>query len=166
MKDVTLEIYRRTNGAYRLSVRQWVDQPVDVAFAFFADAANLRKITPPWLHFHILTPLPIAMFAGQTIDYRLRLHGIPVRWHTKITEWDPPYGFVDEQERGPYHQWVHRHRFIEHDGGTRLEDDVDYRSPGGRLLHALFIKRDLTKIFAYRSRVIADHFANAESFSA
>ena len=97
----------RPRGPNRVDARilersQPLELPVEEAFAFFADARNLEAITPPWLGFHVTTPGEIEMRAGTLIDYRLKLHGIPVRWRTRIEAWDPPHRFVDAQIRGPY----------------------------------------------------------------
>jgi len=119
-------------------------------FAFFSDASNLEALTPKWLSFRTLTPAPIRMEAGTLIDYELRLHGIPIRWRTKITVWDPPFRFVDEQLRGPYRRWIHEHTFEERDGGTLMRDRVRYAVPFDFLAHRLFVKPDVEKIFAYR----------------
>lgn len=132
-------------------------------FRFFADASNLEAITPPWLRFRIITPLPIKMHAGALIDYRLRLAGFPIRWRTEITDWNPPFRFVDSQLRGPYRLWIHEHTFRDVDGGTLVEDRVRYRVPGGRLVNALFVKRALLKIFRYRQEKIAEHFGCGSS---
>ena len=135
---------------------QWVSSPLDRTFSFFSDAHNLERITPPIVGFRILTPPPIEMGVGTLIDYRLRLHGVPLRWRSEITRWDPPHGFVDEQRRGPYRKWIHEHRFREEDGGTRVEDHVTYAVPGGALIDRWFVRPDLERIFDYRQRVIAE----------
>ncbi len=107
---------------FTFTTQLWLPRRRDEVFAFFADAHNLQILTPDWLNFKILTPRPIAMRAGALIDYKLRLRGIPIRWRTKITEWQPPFSFQDEQLRGPYRQWIHRHWFEEKDGGTLCRD--------------------------------------------
>lgn len=131
-------------------MEQWLPRPRAEVFPFFADAANLQAITPPWLDFRILTPGPIAMRPGALIDYRLKLRGFPIRWRTQITVWEPPFRFVDRQLKGPYRQWVHEHSFEEKDGGTLCRDRVDYAVPGGALVNRIFVQRDVETIFAYR----------------
>ncbi|HEY1065408.1 MAG TPA: SRPBCC family protein [Pirellulales bacterium] len=138
---------------HRIESEQFVARPRDEVFPFFADAANLEALTPPFLGFQILTPAPIAMQAGALIDYRIRLHGVPITWRTEITVWEPPYRFVDEQRRGPYQLWRHEHLFEEVNGGTRIIDRVDYRVPGwflAGLINRFYVQGDLQKIFAYR----------------
>ena len=130
----------------------WLPKPLNEVFPFFANAHNLEQLTPPWLHFKVLTPAPISMMAGTTINYRLRLRGLPIRWLSEITVWEPPYRFVDEQRRGPYRLWIHEHCFHEQDGGTLAEDYVRYAVPGGALVNRLLVGRDMAKIFQYRHR--------------
>jgi hypothetical protein len=125
-------------------------RPQEEVFDFFGDTRNLQAITPPWLDFHVLTPAPIVMRTGALIDYKLRIHGLPLRWRTEITAWEPPNHFVDEQKRGPYHLWVHEHRFEPRDGGTFCSDHIRYAVTGGELIHRLFVRRDVERIFAYR----------------
>ena len=138
-----------------------VRRPIRGVFSFFSDAANLQRITPPWLHFKIPTPLPVTMTEGATIAYALRLHGIPIRWLTEIEEWNPPWQFVDIQRQGPYRFWRHTHRFSEADGGTRIEDQVDYALALGllgRAVHRFQVARDLAEIFDYRASVARQIF--------
>ncbi|MHC4830740.1 MAG: SRPBCC family protein [Planctomycetota bacterium] len=135
---------------FELHDQIFVPRPRDEVFPFFADAGNLGALTPPWLGFRITTPTPIEMCPGALIDYRLRLHGVPIRWTTVISAWDPPHRFVDAQLRGPYSLWRHEHVFTEEEGGTLITDRVEYAHLGGRLVNALFVERELNKIFAYR----------------
>lgn len=130
----------------------WLPRPRDEVFSFFADAHNLQTITPPWVRFEVLTPKPVQMKPGALIDYRIRVHGLPIRWRTEITEWEPPHRFVDVQIRGPYTLWHHTHTFEERDHGTLCRDHVRYRPRGGWLMNWLFVRRDVARIFAYRQR--------------
>lgn len=148
----------RPMKTHQLDTSIWLPKPLDEVFPFFADAHNLGEITPPWVHFQILTPKPIRMEPGALIDYRIRLHGFPVRWRTEITQWEPPHRFVDEQLRGPYRLWIHEHRFTERDGGTLVDDKVIYAAPGGDLVHSLFVRKDVEQIFAYRRERLAQLF--------
>ena len=138
-----------------------VEKPRDEVFAFFANAENLGRITPPELNFQILTPLPIQMEEGTLIDYRLRIWGVPVYWQTLISSWDPPHSFVDEQLRGPYREWIHTHRFEEDGSGTLLIDEVRYRIPFGPLgaLARPLVVRQVEKIFDHRNQVTRKLFS-------
>ena len=126
--------------------------PIGETFEFFADARNLERLTPPILRFEVLTPSPIEMRVGTLIDYRLRVRGVPLRWRSEITAWEPPYRFVDEQRKGPYSLWVHEHTFRVEDSGTLAEDHLQYAVPGGALVNWLFVADDVQKIFEFRSR--------------
>ena len=141
-----------------LEREQILPLPPAEAFAFFADALQLEAITPPWLHFRVLTPAPIAMRAGTEIEYRLRLHGLPVRWLTRIEVWEPGRRFVDLQLRGPYSVWHHTHSFTPHPDGTSMRDLVRYALPLGalgRVAGGAFVRRDLERIFDFRREAIA-----------
>ena len=145
------EFRREDATTWSLGTIQRVSVPRDDLFPFFADAANLARITPPEVGFHILTPQPIAMRAGTLIDYRIRLWGIPMPWRTEITTWNPPHHFVDEQKRGPYRLWIHEHTFTPQNGGTLCTDRIRYAVLGGDLIHWLFVRRDVERIFKYRA---------------
>ena len=138
----------------------WLPLPPEELFPFFADAGNLDAITPPWLHFRIVTPRPIEMRAGALIDYKLRVRGVPLRWRTLIREWNPPHSFIDEQIRGPYRQWVHRHTFEPKDGGTLARDIVHYAVPFDFIAHRLLVRPDIEKIFAYRQEALRKKFGS------
>ena len=129
-------------------------------FPFFAEARNLQTLTPPWLKFEVLTPSPIILRPGALIDYRITVHGIPIRWRTEITEWDPPHRFVDVQLSGPYTLWHHTHTFEERNGGTVCADRVRYRPRGGALIHWLFVRRDVQRIFQYRQQRLNELFGS------
>jgi ligand-binding SRPBCC domain-containing protein len=140
-----------------LEREQRLEVPIDEAFAVFADARNLQAITPPWLHFRI-TEAPDQLHEGALIAYRLRVHGLPVRWLTRIETWEPPHRFVDRQVRGPYELWHHTHEFEAAGGGTVIRDRVRYRigyGPLGSLAQRLFVRRDLDRIFDFRRAAIA-----------
>ncbi len=142
----------RSEGDRLLVAEMFLPMPRDQVFAFFQDPWNLERITPPELRFRILTPRPIDLCAGALIDYRLTLWGIPIRWTSMISAWRPPEEFVDEQVRGPYGLWAHRHRFDPVAEGTRAIDEVRYRMPGGvlgDLVHPV-VRRQLVRIFEYR----------------
>jgi ligand-binding SRPBCC domain-containing protein len=140
---------------YTLERELWVPNPLPAVFAFFSRAENLQQITPPWMHFRILTPPPIEMKQGATIAYALRVRGIPLRWLTEISYWNPPFEFIDDQAKGPYKFWRHTHRFSEVAGGTLIVDMVEYALPLGvigRVAHRLQVAQDIAKIFDYRAK--------------
>jgi len=147
---------------YVLERAQTVRRPRREVFAFFADAANLERLTPGSMHFHILTPVPIEMRAGALIDYRIALYGLPLKWRTLIEAFEPEVRFVDVQLSGPYRYWRHVHTFSDAgDGGTVVADRVEYELPLGALgsvAHALFVRRQLRHIFDFRRRVIGEMF--------
>jgi ligand-binding SRPBCC domain-containing protein len=132
--------------------------PPGEIFPFFAEARNLEALTPPWLKFEVVTPPPIAMRVGALIDYRIRVHGLPIRWRTEIVEWNPPHGFIDVQLSGPYRLWHHTHTFEERGTSTLCRDDVRYWPRGGALIDRLFVRRDVERIFAFRRQKLREIF--------
>jgi ligand-binding SRPBCC domain-containing protein len=135
-----------------------LQRPRETLFAFFSDAFQLEALTPPWLRFHVVTAAPIELKQGALIDYKLRIRGVPLRWQSRISVWEPPHRFVDEQMRGPYRHWRHEHLFESTASGTFIRDIVHYSVPGGRIVHALFIRRDLIRIFTYRGLRLRELF--------
>ncbi len=144
-----------------LERKQIINRPIKEVFDFFADAGNLERITPPELNFNITTPQPIDIKKGTLIEYKLKLRGIPVRWKTEITDWNPPHSFVDTALKSPYKQWIHLHTFEEGASGeTIMKDRVRYRlplEPLGNLAH-WYVKKELKYIFDYRRKVIQEIF--------
>ncbi len=141
----------------------WISLPIQEVFKFFSDASNLEKITPPWLGFQVLAQSSSEIKIGTTIDYRLKIHGIPIRWRTEISSWNPPREFTDIQLKGPYHTWKHTHRFSELRNGTLMEDRVLYKLPMGFLGKAVagsYVKKDVAKIFKYRNTKIYELLFN------
>ena len=149
------------NFDHALERSQWAPSNLEDIFHFFSDASNLEVLTPPWLRFQILSPQPIAMSVGALIDYRLNWRGIPLRWQTKIIQWEPPNIFEDWQMNGPYRLWHHIHTFESIDGGTLISDRVRYALPFGLLgqaVHALTVRAGVNAIFDYRSAKVCELF--------
>ena len=147
---------------YELERKVYIRAPVEEVFSFFSRAENLNSITPPWLRFQILTPLPIIMEKQTRIDYSLHLFGFRFVWKTEITDWQPPYLFVDKQISGPYRYWEHTHRFEKIRQGTQMEDIVRYAVPGfvfAPLIHFFFVRPRLEKIFSFREETLLRLFS-------
>ncbi len=147
---------------FRFKTKQQIDKPIQDIFPFFSKVENLEILTPDWLNFKILTPLPIEIKTGTIIKYRIRLYGIPLYWKTKITLWDPPHRFIDEQIKGPYSVWIHEHRFEAKDGKTTMIDTVDYDIPGWifkTVVHRIFVEKQVDSIFKFRQKKIKEHFS-------
>ncbi len=141
---------------------QEVPAPIEEVWPFFATPENLERMTPDALRMGIITPGPLVMKEGALFDYVIRMRGLPMRWTTLITVYEPPFKFVDVQLKGPYSFWHHTHTFESTEsGGTRIGDVVRYGMPMGPLgevAHALLVKRDLAQIFAFRKKLIEDMF--------
>jgi ligand-binding SRPBCC domain-containing protein len=138
---------------------QIVRRPVAETFRFFSDPHNLQRLTPAFLNFRFLEPPPEVMHPGTTIDYQIRLYGVPVHWRTRIEIVEPPAKFVDVQEKGPYALWRHSHMFKDvGSGATEVKDRVEYAmplGPLGEIAYHLFVARSLAQIFEYRERELA-----------
>ena len=154
-----LEFYDDARVGYHLKAEVVVRSPIEEVFDFFSSAENLESITPPWLNFRIVTPMPIKMRTGTLLDYKIRLHMIPIHWRTEIADWKPPHKFADYQLKGPYKRWWHEHIFEDLGNGlTLVRDEVHYIPRGGSLLHRLMVKPDLKRIFTYRQEQLAKRF--------
>lgn len=146
----------------------WVPLSLDTVFTFFSNPANLELITPPWIGFRILSQLPVEMKRGVLLDYAIRVRGIPLKWRSEITLWEPPHRFADVQLRGPYAVWHHEHRFEARHGGTLVTDEVQYAlplswMPGAHWVERLLVRPDVEKIFAHRRSALLGHFGLPET---
>jgi len=147
--------------SFVLERTQVVPEELGRVFSFFEDPRNLETITPPWLRFTVLSSTHERVRLGTEIDYRLQWQIFPMRWRSRISEYEHDVLFADEMLAGPYRRWYHRHLFREVTGGVEMTDIVDYElpfGPLGRLAHAAVVRRQLDAIFDYRRRVIADLF--------
>jgi len=154
--------FERLESGYRLTCELLLTHPRDALFSFFADTTNLEKITPDYLSFRVQSTCPTHMRKGTLIDYRLRLHHIPLRWRTEIAVWEPPFHFVDRQLSGPYRWWTHDHLFEETKDGTRVIDTIDYHIWLAPIVHPIFVRRDLKRIFDYRTQALHALFGTTE----
>jgi ligand-binding SRPBCC domain-containing protein len=150
------------NATYVFIAEQFVPRPLEEVFYFFSQAKNLEKISPPFLKFQVKNQSTASIQEGTVIDYRLKVRGIPARWRSKISNWNPPYEFSDLQELGPYKHWFHTHSFEAVSGGTLIRDLVRYKlpiSPLGDWVAQKFVKSEIHKIFQYRQKVIRELFS-------
>lgn len=150
----------------RITRHQFINLPVEKVFEFFKSPENLGKLTPPEMSWKILTPKPIKMSVGKVFDYSISLFGIPLTWKSIITDFDPPYRFVDEQLAGPYRFWHHSHVFEKANGGTMVRDEVHYLVPMGivgKIIEMIIIRHQLDRIFNYRQEALKKHFDSIKS---
>ncbi len=147
-----------SDSSHELAMEQWLAQPPEEVFQFFCDPHNLERITPSFLQFKVTGVSTASLQDGTLIDYALRLHGLPVRWQSRIDAWTPNRKFVDTQTRGPYALWHHTHEFEPCAGGTIVRDRVRYQLPMGALgdlCGSWLVRRDLNSIFDFRRSEIA-----------
>jgi len=148
---------------YNLKRTQFLPSELADAWDFFSSPENLEKITPSKMGFCILYKSGgDKMYSGQLIRYQVKiLPFLRLHWVTEITHVEKPYYFVDEQRFGPYSLWHHQHHFSEVDGGVLMTDEVNYGIPLGfigRLIHWLFVGREVNAIFEHRFNVLEKYF--------
>lgn len=146
---------------HEIEYEQWVPgSPADV-FPFFSNPYNLETITPDFLRFRVRGLTTPQLREGTRIDYRLALHGIPIRWQSIIDTWEPDRRFVDSQVKGPYKLWHHTHEFEPYNNGTLIRDRLRYElplGPLGELIAGSWVARDVATIFAFRRKRLAEIF--------
>jgi len=158
-----LTFHTHENGSFGLTCSIDLPYPLQEVFAFFSQPENLAKLTPASMGFRILSSTPLEMGAGTEITYRIRPLGIPMKWISLIETWDPPNEFTDVMRKGPFSSWQHSHRFTATETGTRVEDHVTYRVPGGAWIERLMVRKQLTSQFEYRSEKMHELFPDPGS---
>ena len=139
---------------YHFESEHWIPLPHDEVFDFFSKATNLERLMPDWLDFQTLSPPPIIMQEGTEIDYQFKLRFLKMKWRARIVDWSPPHQFVDEQTKGPYRFWRHKHLFKDVEGGCLIKDCVDYAVPLGWLIHRWWVRPDIERIFSIRKHAV------------
>ena len=139
----------------------------EVAWAFFANSANLAHITPEWINLTDISPVKYRhAVPGQLITFELRPWGLfPLRWLAEITHVDAPNSFIDQQKVGPFRFWQHRHCFQPIPDGVEIIDEIQYVLPGGPLsgLGKSFAESQLREMFDYRAKQLEDYFGRMSS---
>lgn len=156
------DVIGKTDGdcAY-LNQKQWVSKNIEDVWEFFSSEKNLERITPEFLNFQVEKLSTPKIQKGSLIDYRLKIHGVPVKWRTKITSFEPQRYFQDIQLRGPYKVWHHCHYFDRLGEGTLIIDHIKFKVPFGKiggLIAYPFVRKDVEKIFQYRRGMVAKIF--------
>lgn len=130
----------------------------DTAFRWHLASGALTRLTPGFRRV-VLVDEP-RVEAGARGELRVGLGPLALRWIARIAEVDRvARRFVDEQERGPFASWRHVHSVeaCEDPATSRLVDEVTWRAPGGALGSLLLrrkLQRDLSRLFAWRHRVV------------
>ncbi len=147
---------------YQLHTTQKLPISVDEAWNFLSDPKNLKRITPDYMGFKIISGDDRDMYPGQIIEYIVTpVLGIPTKWVTEITHVVDRQFFVDEQRFGPYALWHHKHFIKPIQGGVIMEDIVHYKLPFGilgQLVHPIIVKPKLNQIFKHRERTLIELF--------
>jgi uncharacterized protein (TIGR01777 family) len=165
LQEALIDLYEYTQQNRQVheyfTVSQWIPAPLEKVFAFFSDVNNLEKLSPPVFNFKVQKKSTEQIMSGTLIDYKLKIHGVPIRWRTQIEKWSPPHMFSDSQMQGPYTRWHHSHTFEPIGHGTLMKDHIHYRLPlgvVGRIFGLWLVKKDLSTIFTHRRKIIREEF--------
>ncbi len=149
---------------YTLKTSQNLPVSLESAWDFFSSPVNLAKITPPEMGFIITSDFKTGqeIYPGMIITYKVSpLFGIKLNWMTEISQVKEHDYFVDDQRFGPFALWHHQHHFKEIPGGVNMIDMVDYAIPYsfiGRIANSILVKKELKKMFDYRTAKIEELF--------
>ncbi len=150
---------------YTLQRLQVIPGDLDSVFQFFENPHNLKRITPRWLNFRVVSATDTTIRQGTEIQYRIHWLGFPMKWESRIAEYEKNVMFADTMIAGPYKSWYHTHQFRKASGVVEIEDRVDYEMPFGflgALAHGLMVRRQLDAIFDFRARQISRLLATSK----
>lgn len=132
----------------RIEVAETVPLPVAAVWEAHEDVQLLERIAPSFPSVRLKEP-NIVYGPGTHLTLRFELFGLGVDWQVKITQWDPPVCFTDEQVTGPFHFWEHTHRFMAITAeSTRIVDLVRFEL--NPLLDSTVIRWGLEAMFRMR----------------
>ena len=138
-----------------------INESREEVFKFFSTPGNLDRITPPSFAMKKTWMSTEDIRKGTLIDYKIKVNGIPLKWRTEITVWEPPYRFIDVQLKGPYRIWIHEHIFEQQGNRTVMHDHVQYLSPGWfiePLIEKWYIRKQIDSLFDYREQRLNEIF--------
>ena len=104
-----------------------IDAPIEKVFHFHDDTTNLLKITPPGIKVSFETLGEPGL--GYEVILKVRQFGLfTMRWHVRVTQYQPPILMTDIQIKGPFRSWRQIRSLREVNGRTELTDIVDYET--------------------------------------
>jgi len=147
----------------RFIARSVIRTTPETLFAFHELPDAFLRLLAPSEKIRVIQTAPSLEVGTRTI-VKIRIAFLWVTFESLHTAYDPPHSFEDQQVRGPFRNWRHRHLVEPHPDGAILIDDIEYTPPLGllgRLIDAIVIKPRLRRVFAFRHRVTRDYCENA-----
>jgi len=132
----------------RFEVAETVPLPVDAVWKAHEDVQLLERIAPPFPAVR-LKESNIVCGLGTEFTVRVELLSLGLDLRVKITHWDPPTCFIDEQVSGPFRFWEHTHHFMPISAeSTRVVDAVKFEL--NPLVDGTLIRLGLETMFKLR----------------
>jgi ligand-binding SRPBCC domain-containing protein len=146
---------------YHFHDRQVLPVSVTELFNFLIQPQNLEQIMAKAMRVKVISSSTPVIEHGTVIDYTFQKNGIPLRWQSEITEFEPNVYFADLQTRGPFRYWLHKHILKPVAEGTEITDDLTFEPPLGilgEIAYHAFIRRDIERIFSLRKKRMEELF--------